>query len=153
MTTASRSSQVLATPAASPSDAHAHFAARLAVETDCTDVAKDLEAGADDFTLVDVRGEASYAAGHLPGAAHVPSGSIDETVADSLPDGLLVVYCWGPGCNGAHRAAAALSAHGRQVKVMIGGFEYWIREGLPIEGKRADRLATLAEPDLVGSPG
>ena len=64
--------------------------------------------------------------------------TIDAEVAASLPEGLLVVYCWGPGCNGAHKAAAALSAHGRQVKEMIGGFEYWAREGQPIEGRRAE---------------
>jgi len=42
---------------------------------------------------------------------------------------LLVVYCWGPACNGATKAAAELAALGRPVKEMLGGFEYWAREG------------------------
>lgn len=145
-----RTSQVLAVPAAEARDAYAHFAFRLSVEADCTDVADDIKAGVVEYTVIDVRGEASYAAGHVQGAVNVPARTIDGEVARSLPDGLLVVYCWSPGCNGAHKAAAALSSHGRQVKEMIGGFEYWIREGLPIEGEAADRLAGLAEHELVG---
>jgi len=149
-TDAAPSSPVTTVPAARAADAHAHFAARLAVETDCADVAADLAAGAVPYTILDVRSERSFAAGHLPGARSVPSATIDHDVATSLPDGLLVVYCWGPGCNGAHKAGLALTRHGRQVKEMLGGFEYWVREGQPVEGERADELAALAEPRLVG---
>ncbi len=149
-TSAQSTSQVLAVPPAAAAAAHEHFSRRLAVEADCFDVAADVTRGSVPYTILDVRGPASYAAGHVPGSINVPSGSIDADVAGSLPAGLLVVYCWGPGCNGAHKAAAALSRHGRQVKEMIGGFEYWIREGQPIEGERVEHLATLAQPDLVG---
>ncbi|MCZ2810804.1 rhodanese-like domain-containing protein [Modestobacter sp. VKM Ac-2979] len=45
----------------------------------------------------------------------------------------VVTYCWGPGCNGATRAALALARLGHPVREMIGGFEYWAREGLPVE--------------------
>ena len=126
-------SPVTAHPAADPADAHAHFAARLAVETDAADVAAALVAGAPDFALVDARSPEAYAAGHLPGAISLPHAAIDAGAAERLPDGLVVVYCWGPGCNGAHKAAVKLAAHGRQVKEMLGGFEYWVREGSPVE--------------------
>jgi rhodanese-related sulfurtransferase len=134
----------------SAADAHAHFSARLQFETDCADVAADLRDGTAGYTILDVRGAASYAAGHVPGALHVPSGAIDEGVVAGLPAGDLVVYCWGPGCNGAQKAGAALAAHGRACKEMLGGFEYWIREGQPIEGERADELAERADHALVG---
>ena len=150
MPTIPQQSQVLSVPAASAAEAHRHFAARLAVETDCVDVATDLRNETQAYTVLDVRGERSYARGHVHGALNVPSSSIDARVAADLPEGLLVVYCWGPGCNGAHKAAAALATNDRQVKEMIGGFEYWVREGQPVEGEQADRLATLTEPDLVG---
>jgi rhodanese-related sulfurtransferase len=132
-------------PAAAPEEAHAHFARRLACETDATDVARDIRLGAAEFTLLDVRSSEHYAAGHLPGALNAPGG-----MAADLPDGLLVVYCWGPGCNGAQRAAARLSAQGRQVKEMLGGFEYWVREGHPVEGTEQGRLAQRADHALVG---
>jgi rhodanese-related sulfurtransferase len=45
----------------------------------------------------------------------------------------VVTYCWGPGCNGATRAALEFAKLGYPVKEMIGGFEYWVREGAPVE--------------------
>jgi rhodanese-related sulfurtransferase len=108
-----------------------HFARRLEVETDVADVAAAIEAGEADFVLLDSRSRASYDAGHLPGAVHLPEISA-ETVAE-LPAGLVVAYCWGPSCNGACKAALRLAQLGRPVKEMLGGFEYWAREGHPVE--------------------
>ena len=108
-----------------------HFARRLEVETDVADVAAAMEAGAADFVLLDARSRTSYDAGHLPGAVH-----LTEITADSvgeLPEGLVVAYCWGPSCNGACKAALKLAQLGRHVKEMLGGFEYWARDGHPIE--------------------
>jgi rhodanese-related sulfurtransferase len=108
-----------------------HFARRLEVETDVADVAAAMEANEVDFVLLDARSRASYDAGHLPGAVHLPELS-EETVA-ALPDGLVVTYCWGPSCNGACKAALRLAQLGRPVKEMLGGFEYWARDGHPVE--------------------
>ncbi len=69
----------------------------------------------------------------VAGALHLHHSAIDADAAAALPDGLVVVYCWGPGCNGAQRGGARLAAHGRQVKEMLGGFEYYEREGWPVE--------------------
>ncbi|GAA2562345.1 hypothetical protein HD598_001036 [Neomicrococcus aestuarii] len=42
-------------------------------------------------------------------------------------------YPWGPGCNGSTRAALTLRETGyTNVKELIGGFEYWAREGMAI---------------------
>ena len=48
-------------------------------------------------------------------------------------DEIFVVYCWGPGCNGATKAAFKLSELGFAVKEMIGGIEYWEKEGYPTD--------------------
>jgi rhodanese-related sulfurtransferase len=145
MTAEATVSLVSRIPPASPEDANRHFSRRLAFETDCADVARDVRLGATPFTIVDVRSSEHYAAGHLPGALNAPSG-----LGADLPDGLLVLYCWGPGCNGAEGAAARLTAAGRQVKVMLGGFEYWVREGHPVEWTDAAALAQRADHALVG---
>jgi rhodanese-related sulfurtransferase len=108
------------------------FETKLQFETDPADVWAAIRAGGADFTLVDARSADSYARAHLPGAV---------SIHGELPDGPLVTYCWSPGCNAATKAAARLHAAGREVKEMIGGFEYWVREGLPIEGAvGGDRL-------------
>jgi rhodanese-related sulfurtransferase len=138
-------SLVARTAAATPEIAHEHFSRRLQFETDPTDVARDLRLGAADFQLVDVRSSEHYAAGHIPGAICAPAG-----LGVHLPDRLLVVYCWGPGCNGAQRAAARLTEQGRQVKEMLGGFEYWVREGHPVEGTDQAALEARTDRHLVG---
>jgi rhodanese-related sulfurtransferase len=115
----------------------AHFAGRLAVETDAADVAAALAAGDRDFVLVDARSADAYARGHLPGAVSLPHAEIDETTVASLPPGLVVAYCWGPGCNAAVKAGRRLAELGRPVKEMLGGFEYWVRDGHPVEGSFA----------------
>ena len=136
-------SSVTAIPAASPADAERHFAARLAYETDAADVGSAIAAGDVDFVLVDARSRAAFAAGHLPGALNLPHREIDPARADALPDGLVVVYCWGPGCNAAQHAARKLAAHGREVKEMIGGWEYYVREGFTPQ-READPLVAMA---------
>jgi rhodanese-related sulfurtransferase len=127
-------SAVTRTPAASPDAAHRHFARRLEVETDPDDVATAMRDQAMDFTLVDARSAEAFAAGHLPHALNLPHRQIDGATVAAIPAGLVVVYCWGPGCNAATQAARTLTSFGRQVKEMIGGFEYYVREGHPVEG-------------------
>lgn len=64
---------------------------------------------------------------------HLPTAEIATRAAGLIPAGSAVVtYCWGPGCNGATRAALEFARLGHPVKEMLGGFEYWVREGLPV---------------------
>lgn len=110
-----------------------HFARRLEVETDVADVAGAIDAGERDFVLLDARSRRSYEAGHLPGAIHLHHSEITAETVEVLPEGLVVAYCWGPSCNGACKAALRLAELGRPVKEMLGGFEYWARDGHPVE--------------------
>lgn len=127
-------SSVTAIPATDPAVARRYFEARLAAETDAADVGAALRDGSADFTVIDCRSRAAFAAGHIPGALSLPHAEISEATVAALPDGLLVTYCWGPGCNAATRGAARLAALGREVKEMIGGWEYFVREGWPVAG-------------------
>ncbi|MFI6483378.1 rhodanese-like domain-containing protein [Nonomuraea sp. NPDC050663] len=127
-------SAVTATPAADNAAALAHFAARLAFETDVSDVAADLAEGVKDVIVIDSRSQESWNQGHVEGAVHLPTREIATRAAAEIPrDVTVVTYCWGPGCNGATRAALEFAKLGYRVKEMIGGFEYWAREGFPVE--------------------
>ena len=127
-------SLVAEVPPAPPEVAARHFAAKLAVETDPADVHADLAKGAPRFVLVDTRSPQAYAEGHLPGAISLPHRRIDAASTASLPrDRILVAYCTGPGCNASTRGALRLAELGFQVKELIGGIEYWQREGYPVE--------------------
>jgi rhodanese-related sulfurtransferase len=117
---------------ADTAEAVEHFAAKLRFETDPSDVAAAFAAG-DDFVLVDSRGHAPWHQGRVAGAVHMPHAEIPERALTEIPITTpVVVYCWGPGCNGSARAALQFSKLGYSVKEMIGGFEYWTREGLEI---------------------
>lgn len=123
-------SLVAAIPPASPARAAEHFASRLAFETDCADVHASLSAGAGDFVLLDVRGPNAYARGHVPGALNLPHREMSaERLAAWPRETLFVVYCAGPHCNGADRAALKLSELGYPVKLMLGGVTGWADEG------------------------
>jgi rhodanese-related sulfurtransferase len=137
--THARFSFVLEHPAAEPAAAARHFLARLAVETDPSDVHLDLERGNDGITVIDARGADAFAQCHVPGAISLPHRTISESTTAGLSRyRTLVVYCWGPGCNAATKAAAKLAALGFRVKEMIGGLEYWRREGHAVEGTLGD---------------
>lgn len=125
--------QVAAAPSA---EALAHFQRRLSLETDCWDVHQALTGGhaVPDFVLLDVRSPELFAGGHVPGAVNLPHGKIVRGVMARWPaDTLFVVYCAGPHCNGANKAAVRLAALGRPVKEMIGGVTGWLDEGFPLE--------------------
>ena len=127
-------STVLSVPPAVQNEAVAHFAARLSFETDPSDVAADIGAGVTGWVLIDSRSQASWDQGHVPGAIHLPTAEIAASAASVVPAASSVVtYCWGPGCNGGTKAALEFAKLGYPVKEMIGGFEYWTREGLPVE--------------------
>lgn len=142
--------QVLGVPPAAPAEAAAHFAARLAHYTDVSDVHAALEHGDPGFTLVDSRGDAAWAQAHIQGAVHLPTAAIPDRAAELLdPARPVVVHCWGPGCDGAARAALAVARQGYRVKEMLGGIEYWIREGFAVQtpGGRVRRV-----PDTLTAP-
>ena len=114
-------------PAAEPQEAVTHFLHRLSVETDCADVHHALTNNEQDFVLLHVVGKPEqFARRHVPGAIHMPWSQITEARMAQWPaDTLFVVYCAGPHCNGADRAALKLARLGLPVKIMIGGITGW----------------------------
>ena len=128
-----KSSLVADTDAAASQDAVSHFGDMLRFETDCWDVHHDLVSGTDAFVLLDVRSPDLFDGGHVPGARNLPHGRINERNLEGYPaDALFVVYCAGPHCNGADKAAVRLARLGRPVKKMVGGIEGWKDEGFEL---------------------
>lgn len=117
--------------AAAPEIALNHFRLRLSLETDCADVYESIRQGEQDFVLLHVVGKPEmFVRRHLPGAVHLPHAQITpERMAQWPAQTLFVVYCAGPHCNGADRAALKLAQLGLPVKVMIGGITGWEDEG------------------------
>jgi rhodanese-related sulfurtransferase len=128
-----RFSAVLEAPPADPDVARRHFLSRLAFETDVSDLMADLNKGNSDLVVVDTRSPKSYALCRIPGAINLPK--ITAATTGELPkDKVYVVYCWGPGCNGSTKGALALNELGFRAKELIGGIEYWRKEGGSVDG-------------------
>jgi rhodanese-related sulfurtransferase len=114
-------------------DALEYFSAKLLHETDPSDVYAAQKAG-EHVVLVDVRGDDAWAQGRISGAIHMPYREIAVRAANEIPEGTsVVVYCWSPGCNAGAKGAREFAVLGYPVREMIGGYEYWAREGQPTE--------------------
>ena len=100
---------------------------------ECTveDVKRRLDAG-ERFTLVDVREESEYAAGHLPGAVHMSKGVIERDIETKVPDSSapLVLYCGG-GYRSALTADNLQKMGYTNVISMDGGWRGWTEKGYP----------------------
>ena len=132
-------SQVLAFPAAAPADTASFMLAKLAYHTDAWDVAEDLRNGVSGIVVIDTRSEALYAAGHVPGAISLPHRLMDASSTAQLDRSkTYITYCDGIGCNGSTKGAYKLASLGFSVKEMLGGLDFWQRDGHP--------LATGTEP-------
>ncbi|MFV0286740.1 MAG: rhodanese-like domain-containing protein [Demequina sp.] len=132
--------------------AAAHFRAKLAFETDPSDVAAALADGDADFVLIDTRDERAWRQGHARGAVHIPKPDMPARIPEYPVGTRFVVYCWGPGCNGATRAGLFISELGYEVTVMIGGFEFWAREGLPVAAVTVDADGREVTVDATRAP-
>lgn len=119
---------------ASPAVVADYFESQMKLTTDCWDVHESMVGGNADFVLLDVRSRENFRAGHVPGSVSLPHAEISEAELSKYPpDTVFVVYCAGPHCNGAYRAAVQLAQLGRPVKMMIGGVTGWQDEGFSLD--------------------
>lgn len=114
-------------------DRAAYYTTKLAAETDASD-AYDAQRRGESIVIVDVRSDEAWAQGRVAGAVHMHYSEIAARAPREIgKDATVVVYCWSPGCNAGAKGALEFASLGYDVKEMIGGFEYWVREGYPVE--------------------
>jgi rhodanese-related sulfurtransferase/DNA-binding transcriptional ArsR family regulator len=90
-------------------------------------------------TILDVRPEDEYAAGHLPRAINIPLRELSRRLS-RLPKGReIVAYCRGPYCVLAFEAVAFLRERGWKARRLEDGFPEWKAAGLPVVERRASR--------------
>ncbi|SNR74481.1 rhodanese-like domain-containing protein [Puniceibacterium sediminis] len=115
-----------------------HYQAKLAYEMDSFDVYTTLEKGNKPITIVDGRSDAAYQVEHIPGAINIPHREICvHRTADLDPGRIYVCYCDGIGCNASTKTALKLMTLGFEVRELIGGLDWWIRDGYATEGTKA----------------
>lgn len=87
-----------------------------------------------DFMIIDVREKDAYAAGHVPGAIHLPRGQLELRVNDILPDPSMEILSICEFGKISTLAAATLRELGFQRAVALdGGMAAWREAGSPQE--------------------
>ena len=107
----------------------AFYQSKLAWEMDSADL-HEAVANGEPVVIVDGRAESAYAAEHIPGAISLPHKDISANSTASLDKSkVYVCYCDGIGCNASTKTALKLLTLGFQVREMIGGMDWWKRDG------------------------
>jgi rhodanese-related sulfurtransferase len=113
------------------SEALAHYRDKLEFETDAWDLNEMLREGKG-VVVIDARSEAAFAQEHIPQAVNLPHRKMNADTTSKLDrTALYVTYCDGIGCNASTKGALKLTELGFRVKELIGGIEWWKRDGYP----------------------
>jgi rhodanese-related sulfurtransferase len=112
-----------------------HLEFQLSAYADPADVFHDLEQGVKGFVVVDARNARAFERGHVPGAISLPHSQMSEATTRELSKDLVyIVYCDGIGCNASTHGAYKLTRLGFKAKEMIGGLDFWVRDGYAVAG-------------------
>ena len=87
----------------------------------------------DEITVIDVRPEDEYAAGHLPGARSIPVDELEAHLDELDPEREIVAYCRGPYCLFADEAVELLRQRGFKAWRLADGLPDWRMAGLPVD--------------------
>lgn len=111
-----------------------HYQNKLTFETDAWDLKVALDAG-DRVIVIDARAPEAYRREYIPGAINIPHRQMNAESTGHLDrNAVVVTYCDGIGCNASTRAALNLARLGFRVRELIGGLDWWKRDGHPTAG-------------------
>jgi len=83
-------------------------------------------------TVLDVRPQEEYAAGHVAGAVCIPLAELEARLAELDPEQEIVAYCRGPWCVLSFEAVARLRERGFAARRLENGYPEWRAAGLPV---------------------
>lgn len=114
-----------------------YYKNKLAFETDSWDLKVAMKAG-ENIVVVDARSSEAYRKEHIPGAINLPHREMSEETTKHLDKAaLFVTYCDGIGCNASTKGALNMAELGFRVKELIGGLDWWKRDGYNTESRDA----------------
>lgn len=85
-----------------------------------------------EVTVLDIRPEREFAAGHLPEAINIPPDQIAERIKKLDSNQTVVAYCRGPYCLYSHDAVKLLREKGFEAQRLEDGFPEWQAAGFPV---------------------
>lgn len=113
------------------------YRAKLQCETDSWDLSESLNKG-EAVVVIDARSVEAYELERIPTAINIPHRTMNlETTSHLDKNKLYVIYCDGIGCNASTKGALKMSELGFAVKELLGGIDWWRRDGYETHGKEA----------------
>ena len=110
-----------------------YYQHKLDYETDSYDLFHALENG-ENVVVLDTRQPASFEQEHITGAINIPYREMNRESTNQLDASkTYVCYCTGIGCNASTHGALEMTKLGFKVKELIGGIEWWKKDGFPTE--------------------
>ena len=85
-----------------------------------------------DVTVIDVRPEEEFRAGHIPGARSIPVAQLKRRLSELPKKKEIVAYCRGPYCVYSVEAIAILRKHGYRARRADEGLPEWRANSLPV---------------------
>jgi rhodanese-related sulfurtransferase len=86
----------------------------------------------DDVTVIDVRPEEEFRAGHIPGARSIPVAQLKRRLSEIPKKKEVVAYCRGPYCVYSVEAVGILRKHGYRARRADEGLPEWRANSLPV---------------------
>ena len=121
------------------------YEAKLAYETDSWDLFEAIKSE-EPWVVVDARSGEAYAQEHIPTAVSIPHKTMSElTTAHLDKSKIYVTYCDGIGCNASTKGALKLARLGFRTKELLGGMDWWKRDGYATEGKQKTKGKSLGD--------
>lgn len=118
------------------SDQIQHYRNKLKFEMDSWDLFEALNSGKD-VVVIDARANEAYEIEHIPSAISFPHRTMDkDSTAHLNRESLYITYCDGIGCNASTKGALKMAELGFNVKELIGGIEWWRRDGYETSGSQ-----------------
>jgi rhodanese-related sulfurtransferase len=86
--------------------------------------------------VIDTRTEEYYNISHIPNSINIPHRTMNKKITKDLDKSYLyITYCDGIGCNASTKGALNMSKLDFHVKELLGGLDWWIRDGYETHGE------------------
>jgi rhodanese-related sulfurtransferase len=114
-----------------------YYQGKLKYEIDSWDLNELMHQSAK-LKVIDARSKKAFDNEHIPGSINLPHREMSVKTTDRFDkETLYVTYCDGIGCNASTKGALNMTKLGFKVKELIGGLDWWKREGYETNGEKS----------------
>ena len=124
-------------------DQQSYYEQKLKFEVDSWDLREALKNG-EKVMALDARSKEAYETEHIPGAINIPHRTMTlESTSHLDKEVLYISYCGGIGCNASTKGALKMVKLGFRVKELIGGLDWWKRDGYETSVQTANKVNVI----------